>query len=147
MALLRRIAASGRAAGSAAGLISAGAGLAVAPVVLTAGLLSEPTRAAARIARAGVDATAAVAGGSVRLARSAAETGTRAVGTLVTGANPIPDGHVRSIGRVVLGMFEPPSARHTPRVSAEHGHVSVEVAGPDAEVRPEVRRALRRHLE
>src|SRR3954468_2543197 len=116
MALLRRIA--------------AGAGLAAAPAVLTTGLLREPTRVVGRIARAGADVTAAVAGGSLQLARSAAETGTRAVGTFVTGANPIPDGHVRSIGHSVRGMFEPPTMRHTRRVYADQGHVAVEVAAP-----------------
>ncbi|MFL6093959.1 MAG: cation-translocating P-type ATPase, partial [Blastococcus sp.] len=133
MALLRRIA--------------AGAGLAAAPAVLTTGLLREPTRVVGRIARAGADVTAAVAGGSLQLARSAAETGTRAVGTLVTGADPIPDGHVRSIGRVTRGLFEPPGARHTRRVFADRGHVAVEVAAPSTEDRAELRRALRRQLE
>src|SRR3954469_4062793 len=123
MALLRR------GAGGAMRLLSVGAGLAVAPAVFSAGLLAEPTRAAAR------------------LARGAAETGTRAVGTLVTGANPIPDGHVRSIGRAALGLFEPPEARRTRRVFADSGHVAVEAAAPGADDGPELRRALRRHLE
>ena len=69
----------------------------------------------------------------------------------VTGADPIPDGHVRSIGAAARGMVEPPPARHTRRVWAHHdrghGHVQVEVAAPDAEDQPEVRRALRRQLE
>ena len=116
MALLRRIAAAGSAAGAVARLAATGAGLAVAPAVLTVGLLAEPTRAATRVARTAVGATAAVAGGSVRLAKAAAETGTRAVGTFVTGADPIPDGHVRSIADVARGMVEPPQARHTRRV-------------------------------
>ncbi|HEV7469330.1 MAG TPA: hypothetical protein VGO23_06055, partial [Pseudonocardia sp.] len=147
MALLRRITAAGSAARTVARLAATGAGLAAAPAVLTAGLLAEPTRAAARLARAAADATTAVAGGSLQLARTAAETGTRAVGTLVTGANPIPDGHVRSIARVARGMLEPPVARHTRRVWADRGHVHVEVAAPAAEDQAEVRRALRRHLE
>src|SRR3954449_10716060 len=133
MALLRRIA--------------AGAGLAAAPAVLTTGLLREPTRVVGRIARAGADVTAAVAGGSLQLARSAAQTGTRSVGTLVTGANPIPDGHVRSIARVARGMFEPPGARQTRRVFADRGHVALEVAAPSTQDRSELRRALRRQLE
>jgi cation-transporting ATPase I len=147
MALLRRIEAARSAAGAAARLAVTGAALAAAPAVVTAGLLAEPTRTAARLARAGVDVTSAVAGGSVRLARTAAETGTRAVGTLVTGANPIPDGHVRSIGRMARGMFEPPAARHTRRLYADRRHVQVEVAAPAAGDQSEVRRALRRHLE
>jgi cation-transporting ATPase I len=147
MALLRRITAAGSAAGAVARLAATGAGLAAAPAVLTAGLLAEPTRAAGRLARAAVDATTAVAGGSLQLAKAAAETGTRAVGTLVTGADPIPDGHVRSLAGVARGMLEPPLARHTRRVWADRGHVHVEVAAPSAEDRSEVRRALRRHLE
>ncbi len=147
MALLRGIEAARTAAGVTARLVATGAVLATAPAVMTAGLLAEPARAAARVARAGVDVTATVAGGSVRLARTAAETGTRAVGTLVTGANPIPDGHVRSLGRAVRGMFEPPTAQSTRRVSADAGYVQVEVAVPEAGDPSEIRGALRRHLE
>jgi cation-transporting ATPase I len=147
MALLRRIAAAGTVVGTAARFAATGAALATAPAVLAAGLLAEPTRTAARLARAGADVTAALAGGSFQLARAAAESGTRAVGTLVTGANPIPDGHVRSIAGVARGMLEPPLARHTRRVWAERGHVHVEVAAPATEDRAEVGRALRRHLE
>ncbi|MFD2091074.1 cation-translocating P-type ATPase [Blastococcus deserti] len=147
MRLLRGIEAVRSAAGAVARLAVTEAALAITPAVVTPALLAEPTRAAARLARAGMDATAAVAGGSLHLARSAAETGTRAVGTLVTGANPIPDGHVRSIARIARGMFEPPEARHTRRVYADDRHVQVEVAAPDAGDRKEVRTALRRHLE
>ncbi|MCW2534161.1 MAG: ctpI, partial [Blastococcus sp.] len=152
MALLRRITAARSAAGTVARLAATGAGLAVAPAVLTAGLLAEPTRAAGRLTRATVDTAATVAGGSLQLAKAAAETGIRAVGTLVTGADPIPDGHVRSIAGVARGMLEPPLARHTRRVWADHGHgqghVHVEVAAPAAaEDRSEAGRALRRHLE
>jgi cation-transporting ATPase I len=147
MALLRPIEAARAAAGAAARLAVTGAALAAAPAVVTAGLLAEPTGAAARLVRAGVDVTAAVAGGSLQLAKTAAETGTRAVGTLVTGANPIPDGHIRSIARVARGMFEPPEARHTRRVFADRRHIQVEVAAPAAGDQSEVRSALRRHLE
>ncbi|HEY0127272.1 MAG TPA: cation-translocating P-type ATPase, partial [Blastococcus sp.] len=147
MGLLRGIEAARTASGAAARVLTIGAVLATAPAVMTAGLLVEPARTAARVARAGVDVTATVAGGSVRVARTAAETGTRVVGTLVTGANPIPDGHVRSLGRSVRGMFEPPAARSTRRVSADQGYVQVEVAVPEAGAPPEVRHALRRHLE
>ncbi|HET6394619.1 MAG TPA: cation-translocating P-type ATPase [Blastococcus sp.] len=129
MGLLRGIEAARTAAGAAARVGTTGAVLATAPAVLTVGLLAEPTRAAAR------------------LARTTAETGTRVVGTLVTGANPIPDGHVRSLARAARGMFEPPTARHTRRLSAGPGHVQVEMAVPDTEDRTEIRSALRRHLE
>jgi cation-transporting ATPase I len=147
MALFGRIEAARRSAGSVARVAVTGAGLAAAPAVLSAGLLAEPTRAAARLARAAANTTTAVAGGSLQLAKSAAETGTRAVGTLITGSDPIPDGHVRSIAGVARGMLEPPLARRTRRVSGEHGHLAVEVAVPAVEEQPEVRRALRRHLE
>src|SRR4051794_7786170 len=133
MDLLGRNTVAGNAGAAVARLALTGAALAAAPAVLTAGLLAEPTRAA------------------VRVARTAAEAGTRAVGTLVTGADPIPDGQVRSIGAVARGMLEPPPARHTRRVAAHHGqghgHVQVEVAVPDAGDRSELRRALRRQLE
>src|SRR5918993_2045641 len=147
MALLRGIEAARTAVGATARLVTTGAVLAAAPALVTAGLLTEPARTAARVARAGVDLTATVAGGSVRLTRTAAETGTRVVGTIVTGANPIPDGHVRSIGRVARGMFEPPAARHTRRVAADPGYVQIEMAVPETEDRSEIRSALRRHLE
>ncbi|SNX99347.1 cation-transporting ATPase I [Geodermatophilus sabuli] len=147
MALLRRIRALRGAADTAARLAAAGAVLAAVPAVATAGLLTEPARATARVARAAAGAGAAVADGSLHLARAAAVTGTRAVGTLLTGADPIPDGHLHSLVDVARGMVEPPAKRHTRRVWADHGHVQVEVAAPAAEDRPEVRRALRRQLE
>ncbi|HEY4626115.1 MAG TPA: cation-translocating P-type ATPase, partial [Blastococcus sp.] len=147
MALLRRIEAARTAAGSVARLAVTGTALAAAPAVVAAGLLAEPTRAAARLARGAADTTAAVAGGSLHLARSAAEAGTRAVGTLVTGADPIPDGHVRHLADVARSMVEPPTDRHTRRVWADRRHVHIEVEAPTAEDRSEVRRALRRHLE
>jgi cation-transporting ATPase I len=147
MAMFRPLQAARAAAELAARLTVTGAALAAAPAVVTAGLLAEPTRAAAKLARAAVDTGAAVAGGSVHLAHQAAVTGTRAVGTLVTGADPIPDGHIRQLGTVVRGMFEPPLERHTRRVYADRGHAHIEVAAPAAEERPELRRALRRQLE
>src|SRR3954447_15515518 len=147
MALLRRIEAARTAAGAVARLAVTGTALAAAPAVVAAGLLAEPTRAAARVARAAADTTTAVAGGSLTLARKAAVSGTRAVGTLVTGADPIPDGHVRHLADAARGMFEPPMARHTRRVWADGGHVHIEVAAPPAEEQPQVRQALRRHLE
>src|SRR5215218_7399958 len=147
MALLRRIEAARGAVGAAARLAVTGAALAATPAVVTAGLLAEPTRVATRLARAAAGTTAAVAEGSLHLAKDAAVTGTRAIGTLVTGADPLPDGHVRSISRIARGMFEPPAARHTRRVYADRGHVQVEVAAPGTEERSDLRRTLRRQLE
>ena len=155
MALLARLGAARSAAGSLAraGLTTAldtavvGAGLAAAPAVLTAGLLSEPARLATRLTRTAAGGAVAVAGESLSLARRAAVTGTRAVGTVVTGADPIPGGHVRDLADVARGMLEPPTARHTRRVWADRRHVHIEVAAPSADDQPEVRRALRRHLE
>src|SRR4051794_40202243 len=147
MALLRRIEAARTAAGAVARLAVTGTALAAAPAVVAAGLLAEPTRAVARVARAAADTTTAVAGGSLHLARSAAVTGTRAVGTLVTGADPIPDGHVRHLADVARSMLEPPTARHTRRMWADRRQVHIEVEAPAAEDRSEVRQALRRHLE
>ncbi|MFW3168741.1 HAD-IC family P-type ATPase [Geodermatophilus sp. CPCC 206100] len=151
MTLLRRIEAARGAVGTATRLTIAGAGLAAAPAVLTAGLLAEPARATVRLARgaAGVaaGAGAAVADGSLQLARAAAVPVTRAVGTLLTGADPIPDGHLHSLVDSARGMVEPPRSRHTRRVWAGDGHVQVEVSAPAAEEQPEVRRTLRRQLE
>ncbi|MGY1661741.1 HAD-IC family P-type ATPase [Geodermatophilus sp. SYSU D00705] len=151
MALLRRIQAARGAAETAVRLTAAGAVLAAAPAVVTAGLLAEPARVTARVARAAAGAAAgagaAVADGSRHLARVAAVSGTRAVGTLLTGADPIPDGHLHSLVDAARGMVEPPRSRHTRRVWAGSGHVQVEVCAPSAEEQPEVRRALRRQLE
>ncbi|TQN42729.1 cation-transporting ATPase I [Blastococcus colisei] len=147
MVLLRGIQSARRAAGTAARLAVAGTALAAAPAVMTAGLLAEPARAATRLARATVDTTAAVAELSLSVAKKTAVTGTRTVGTLVTGADPFPGGHLRSLADVARGMLEPPLARHTRRVYADHGHAAVEFCAPSAEEQPEVRRALRRHLE
>jgi cation-transporting ATPase I len=147
MALLARIEAARSAAGAAARLAVTGAVLASVPAVATVGLLAGPTRAAARLARSAADGAVAVAGGSLHLARVAAETGTRTVGAVLTGSDPIPDGHVRHLADVARGMLEPPLARRTRRVWAQRGHVHIEVAAPSVEEQPEVRRALRRHLE
>jgi cation-transporting ATPase I len=144
MHLHRRIDSARAAAGAAARLTAAGATLAVAPAVLTAGLLGESTRVTARAVRS---AAGAVAGGSLDLARSAAVSGTRVVGTVLTGADPLPAGRVRSIAEVARGMVEPPLARHTRRVWRDRGRVQIEIAAAPAEDQPELRRALRRQLE
>src|SRR4051812_40065059 len=107
-------------------LAAIGAGLA-APAVLTAGLVTDSARA------------------GVRAARTLAESATRAVGTVVTGADPMPDGHVHSLVETARGMVEPPTTRHTPRVWADRGHVQVELGVPGES--PEARSSLRRALE
>ena len=140
MALRRRIRSASAALGAAANLAVAGAALAAVPAVMTAGLVGETARAGAKVARA-------AAGESLHVAKDVARVGARTLGTAVTGSDPMPDGHVRTLGGVVRGMMEPPLARHTRRVWADHGHVQVEVAAPAVEEQPEVRRALRRHLE
>ncbi|SNS17235.1 cation-transporting ATPase I [Geodermatophilus pulveris] len=140
MALLRRI-------GAARGVLDAAAGLAAAGVVAgaavtvglvggTAALVGETASVARRGARA-----------SLSLAHAAAVSGTRAVGTLVTGADPLPDGRLHSLVDVARGMVEPPPARHTRRVWADRGRVQVELCAPAADETPEVRRALRHRLE
>ncbi|MGY1693117.1 HAD-IC family P-type ATPase [Geodermatophilus sp. SYSU D01105] len=141
MGLFRRIDAARSAAGAAARL---GLGLAAAPALVTAGLLGGPARATVRTAS---EVGSAVAGATRHLAHSAAVTGTRAVGTLLTGADPVPDGHLHSLLDAARGMVEPPRHRHTRRVWADRGHVQMEVCAPSVEEQPEVRRALRRQLE
>ncbi|MGR7027011.1 HAD-IC family P-type ATPase [Geodermatophilus sp. URMC 62] len=117
-----------------------GATLAAVPALVTADLLGASTRTSAQLA-------SAVSGRSVSLARAVARPGVRAVGTLVTGADPMPSGHVRELADVARGMLEPPGARRTPRVWAAPGVVQVEVPerGPDAP--PDAGRSLREQLE
>ncbi|MGR6964658.1 HAD-IC family P-type ATPase [Geodermatophilus sp. URMC 61] len=130
MALRRRIGSALGAAVTLAGAgVVAGAGVTAGLVGGTAGLVEGPARAV------------------LSRAHAAAVTGTRAVGTLVTGADPLPDGHLRDIVDTVRGMVEPPPSRHTRRVWADRGRVQVELCVPDAQEAPEVRSALRRHLE
>ncbi|SDN77421.1 cation-translocating P-type ATPase [Geodermatophilus sp. DSM 45219] len=133
MSLLRRFGAARGVLGAAAGL--AGAGV-VAGAGVTAGLVGET----ASVARRGAHA-------SLSLAHAAAVAGTRAVGTVVTGADPLPDGRLHDLLDAARGMVEPPPARHTRRVWADRGRVQVELLAPDAQEAPEVRSALRRHLE
>jgi cation-transporting P-type ATPase I len=151
MDLLRRIESARASVGTAARLAVAGASLALAPVAVTAGLLGSSAGLPTRAVRSAAGAAGAVASGSLHLARTTALSGARAVGTVVTGADPFPDGHVRGMVDVARGMVEPPLARHTRRIWSGHdhghGHVQVEIAAPAAEDRPEIRRALRRHLE
>src|SRR4051794_40264844 len=127
MALLRRCDPSRAGLRAGLRLAAIGAGLAAAPAVLTAGLVTDSARA------------------GVRAVRTLAESATRAVGTVVTGADPMPDGHVHSLVDTARAMVAPPTARSTPRVWAERGHVQVELGVPEGP--PEARRSLRRALE
>ncbi|HEX2072369.1 MAG TPA: cation-translocating P-type ATPase [Geodermatophilus sp.] len=147
MGLLRRIQAARTVAGEAARVAVGGAALAAVPAMAGAGLLAESTRRTAQAARAAAGVGRAVAGSSLDLAKTAAVSGTRAIGTLITGSDPLPDGHLHSLVDVAHGMVEPPLARHTRRVWADRGRVQVEICEPAVEEAPEVRRALRRHLE
>jgi cation-transporting ATPase I len=117
-----------------------GVGLAAVPALVTADLLGASTRTSARIA-------SAVTGRSVSLARTVARPGIRAVGTLVTGADPMPTGRVRELVDVARGMFEPPDARRRPRVWAAPGMVQVEVPEPGPDAPPDAGRSLRERLE
>ncbi|MGY1753781.1 HAD-IC family P-type ATPase [Blastococcus sp. SYSU D01042] len=125
MALLRRLA-----AGTAA--------LAAGPALVGVGLLGGTAGLTRDVARAGIN-------GSLHLARHAAVHTTRAVGTLVTGADPLPGGHLHDLVDAARGMVEPPSARHTRRVYRDRDHLQIELAADDGT--PEATRSLRRHLE
>ena len=139
MALLRRIASAGSAARDVARLATGTAVLAAAvPVVVGAGLLGETASLTRSVARAGLN-------GSKHLARGAAVHTTRAVGTLVTGADPIPGGHLHELVDAAKGMVEPPSARSTRRVYRDKDHLQIELAADDGT--PDATAALRRHLE
>jgi cation-transporting ATPase I len=119
------------------------------------GVVGGTARTGVRLTRSGASLAGGVAAGSLSLARSVAAPAVhavavpvaRSVGTAVTGADPLPDGHVRSLAGVARGMLEPPMARHRRRVWADHGHAHVELAAPSAEDAPAVRQALRRELE
>ncbi len=142
MALLRRLAQAGSAAHAAAReathLAAGAAAMAAVPAVVGVGLLGGTAGLTRDIARAGIN-------GSVHVARGAAVHTTRAVGTLVTGADPIPRGHLRDLVGAAKGMVEPPSARSTRRVYRDRDHLQIELAADDGT--PEATRSLRRHLE
>ncbi|WP_236832421.1 cation-translocating P-type ATPase [Blastococcus sp. KM273128] len=133
MALLRRL---GSAARQATQVATGAAALAALPAVVGAGLVGGT---AARAARAGV-------AGSLHVAHVAAVSGTRAVGTLVTGADPLPSGHLHDLVDAAKGLLEPAPARHTRRVWRDRDRLQIEVEEP-ADDAPAARAALRRHLE
>ncbi|MDT0276638.1 HAD-IC family P-type ATPase [Blastococcus goldschmidtiae] len=140
MALLRRIASAGTVAREAAGLATATAALAAVPVAVGAGLLGGAAGLTRDVARAGIS-------GSVELTRRAVVHGTRAVGTVVTGADPLPGGHLRDLVGTARGMLEPPEARHTRRVWGDRDRIQIEVEAPADDEPAEARRSLLRHLE
>src|SRR4051794_12210201 len=106
-----------------------GAGVVAAPAVLTAGLVTDTART------------------GVRTLRTFAVSATRAVGTVVTGADPVPDGHVHSLVGTARSMVQPPAARSSPRVWADRGHVQVELGAAQDGEAPEARRSVRGALE
>ncbi|MBM7808923.1 cation-transporting ATPase I [Geodermatophilus bullaregiensis] len=120
-----------------------GASLAAVPALVTADLLGASTRTSARAVRA----AAGLTDRSVDRARTAAVSGVRAVGTLVTGADPLPTGRVRDLAVAARGLFEPPDQRRTPRTWADSGFVQVEVPEPAPDAPPDAGRVLRERLE
>jgi cation-transporting ATPase I len=131
---------------TAVDVATTGTMVAAGSVVLTADLLTESARLGVRTVRAAADVTSTVAGESLALARSAAVGGIRLAGTVVTGADPIPEGGVQRLTEVAHHLVEPPMARQTRRVWSARGRAQVELAAP-AVGRAEVRRTLRRQLE
>ncbi|CCG04385.1 cation-translocating P-type ATPase [Blastococcus saxobsidens] len=142
MALLHRLGSARRAAHEATRLATEVAALAAVPVLAGAGLLVG-SGVPRKVARTGAD----LAGGSVELTRRAVVSGARAVGTIVTGADPLPGGHLHDLLDAAKGMLEPPETRSTRRVWADHGRLQIEVETPADDETPEARRSLRRHLE
>ncbi|MEX5721684.1 P-type ATPase, partial [Geodermatophilus maliterrae] len=120
-----------------------GASLAAVPALVTADLLGASTRTSVRAVRA----AAGLTDHSVDRARTAAVSGVRAVGTLVTGADPLPTGRVRDLAVAARGLFEPPDQRRTPRTWADSGFVQVEVPEPAPDAPPDAGRDLRERLE
>ncbi|MHA6794355.1 HAD-IC family P-type ATPase [Pseudonocardia bannensis] len=147
MALLRPTGLVRRAAGTALHLTTTGVGLTAGSVSLTAGLVAESTRVAARAARAATGTATAVATASVDLAKTVGVESVRGAGALLTGSDPVADGRLDRLADVARGMFEPPRARQRRRVWTTRGRTLVELTAPAVEGGPEVRRALRRHLE
>src|SRR3712207_3732948 len=115
MALLRRVVGAAREVTHVAVDTAA---LTTLPMLVGAGLLGGT---APRVARAGVN-------GSLHVAKRAAVHGTRAVGPLVTGADPMPNGRLHALVDAARGMVEPPQARHTRRVWRDRDYVQVELA-------------------
>ncbi|SEM14275.1 cation-transporting ATPase I [Blastococcus sp. DSM 46786] len=137
MTLLHRL---GSAARQATQVAAGAAALATLPVVVGAGLVGGTASAATRAARAGV-------AGSLHVAHGVAVSGTRAVGTLVTGADPLPSGHLHDLVDAAKGLLEPPPARHTRRVWRDGDRLQIEVEDPADDDAPAARAALRRQLE
>src|SRR3712207_4790903 len=118
--MLGRIRSVRDAVGTAARYAATGAAFAAAvPAVATAGLVGESARMGARAMKTAVGTTAAVGELSGYVAKRVATKGVRAVGSVIAGGDPFPDGHVRSLAETARGMLEPPGARHTRRVWAE----------------------------
>ncbi len=140
MSLLPRFGVARAALTATARLAAAGVSVVAVPALVTADLLGASTRTSARVA-------SAVTGRSVSLARTVARPGIRAVGTLLTGADPMPTGRVHELADVARGMLEPPDARRTPRVWAAPGMVQVEVPEPGPDAPPDAGRSLRERLE
>ncbi|TYP90805.1 cation-translocating P-type ATPase [Blastococcus xanthinilyticus] len=144
MTLLRRLARAGSTAHAAAreatSLATGVAALATVPVVFGAGLLGGTASGTTRVAAAGIRTGA-------HLAKNAATQTTRAVGTLVTGADPLPGGHLHDLVDAAKGMLEPPLARHTRRVWGDRDRLQIEVEAPTDDDAPAARSALRSRLE
>ena len=122
-------------------------GLAATPAVAAAGLVGPSSRAGARVAREAVGATAALTTDPRAATRTIALRGARALGTVVTGADPLPDGQWRHLADVGRGLVQPPLARRSRRVWAAGGHAQVELVPPPGADEQHLRRALRRQLE
>ncbi|WP_346619280.1 HAD-IC family P-type ATPase [Blastococcus montanus] len=143
MTFLDRLGSARRAASEATSLATGVAALAAVPVLAGAGLLGASASIPRKVARTGVD----LAGGSVELTRRAVVHGARSVGTLVTGGDPLPGGHLHDLVDTVKGMLEPPQLRSTRRVWADRDRLQIELEAPADEEPAEARSALRRHLE
>jgi cation-transporting ATPase I len=140
MTLLRRIASAGTVAREAAGLATATTALAAVPMAAGVGLLGGAAGLTRDVARAGIS-------GSVELTRRAVVHGTRAVGTVLTGSDPLPSGHLRDLVGTAKGMLEPPEARTTRRVWGDRDRIQIEVEVPADDAPAEAHHSLRQQLE
>ena len=147
MPALRRFAVVRDALATTVGLTVAGATLAATPAVAAAGLVLPSARVGVRATRAAAGATAALTAGTLRVTGTIGLRGARALGTVVTGADPLPDGQWRHLVEAGRGLVQPPLARGSRRVWAARGHAQVQLVRPPGADEAQVRRALRRHLE
>ena len=147
MALPRPLRLAGAAGGTALHLAATAAGVAAVSAAAGTSLLTGSARLGARAVRKAGSTTATAAVSCTRAAAGVAAGGVRVAGTALTGSDPLGEDGLGRFPRAVRGMFEPAEARRTRRVWASGDHAHLELPAPAVHDGPELRTALRRHLE